>query len=335
MRKTIAAIYTNGNHRVILCTDGTKIKETGRYEQHTDDKRILWVASDEDHMTHDFPENFDIKITDYCDAGCPYCHENSTIHGKHGDLKKLEPMLNTLQAGTEVAIGGGNALAHPQLEWFLNKLKELHVFANLTINQKHVKQYQNNIRKYIADNLVNGIGISLTDSSNTEDFEIIKTFNSNVVIHVIAGILTEKDFEVLRDKKVLILGYKILRRGDTYLNSKFAEVNHNIDMLRNVWLKQLKEDYNCKFSFDCLGLEQLTPQHALDVSDEKFKHIFQGEDTDVLDEQGNIKCSTMFVDCVEMKFGRMSTQPLDMRQSFTGNEDIREIFRKSIKGYET
>lgn len=333
MRKTIAAIYTNGNHRVILCTDGTKIKETGRYEQHADDKRILWVASDEDHMTHDFPENFDIKITDYCDAGCPYCHENSTIHGKHGDLKKIEPMLNTLQAGTEVAIGGGNALAHPQLEWFLNKLKELHVFANLTINQKHVKQYQDTIRKYIADNLVNGIGISLTDSSNTEDFEIIKTFNSNVVIHVIAGILTEKDFEVLRDKKVLILGYKILRRGDAYLHSNFAEVNHNIDMLRNVWLKQLKEDYNCKFSFDCLGLEQLTPQHSLDVSDEKFKHIFQGEDTDVLDNQGRIKCSTMYIDAVNMQVARMSTAALDKRFDFTGNENIRDLFKLSIQAW--
>ena len=83
--------YTNGNHTVTIYSDGTKIKET--------------IDPKADHFTYDFPENFDIKITDQCDGGCRYCHENSTPNGKHGDLKALEPMIATLHAGTECSVG--------------------------------------------------------------------------------------------------------------------------------------------------------------------------------------------------------------------------------------
>ena len=40
--------YTNGNHKVTIYSDGTKIKET--------------IDPKADHFTYDFPENFDIKI---------------------------------------------------------------------------------------------------------------------------------------------------------------------------------------------------------------------------------------------------------------------------------
>ena len=329
--------YENGNHIVKILDDGTKIKETGHAEavclpgMKSGYKK--WVPSDEDHFTYDFPENADIKITDYCDAGCAYCHENSTIKGVHGDLRRIEKTLDSLHAGTEMAVGGGNALAHPDLIWFLEKLKSNGVLANITINQKHLRPYKDLICKLVAENLVHGIGVSLVDSSNKDDFDFIDTLGNNVVIHTIAGVLDEKDFEVLKGRKILILGYKNLRRGSSFLEKDFVNINHRMDMLRDVWLTQLRKD--CKVvSFDCLAIEQLDPKKNLNISQEAWDTLFQGADTDAKDKDGNITCATMFIDCVEMKFGRMSTQPLDMRQSFTGDEDIREIFRKSIKGYE-
>lgn len=329
--------YENGNHIVKILEDGTKIKETGHFEAvclpGMKGGYKKWLPSDEDHFTYDFPENADIKITDYCDAGCAYCHENSTIKGVHGDLRRIEKTLDSLHAGTEMAVGGGNALAHPDLIWFLEKLKSKGVLANITINQKHLRPYKDLICKLVAENLVHGIGISLVDSSNKEDFDFIDTLGNNVVIHAIAGVLDEKDFDVLKGRKILILGYKNLRRGSSFLEKDFVNVNHRMDMLRNVWLTQLKNE--CKVvSFDCLAIEQLDPKKNLNISQKAWDTLFQGADTDVKDKDGNITCATMFIDCVEMKFGRMSTQPLDMRQSFTGDEDIREIFRKSIKGYE-
>lgn len=52
--------YINGNTLVTIYNDGTKIREYNKDPQ------------------PEFPESIDLKITDYCDMGCPYCHESST-----------------------------------------------------------------------------------------------------------------------------------------------------------------------------------------------------------------------------------------------------------------
>lgn len=328
--------YENGNHIVRIFDDGTKIKETGHFEAVNlpgmKGGYKKWVPSDEDHFTYDFPENADIKITDYCDAGCAYCHENSTIKGVHGDLRRIEKTLDSLHAGTEMAIGGGNALAHPDLIWFLEKLKSKGVLANITINQKHLRPYKDLICKLVAENLVHGIGISLVDSSNKDDFDFIDTLGNNVVIHTIAGVLDEKDFEVLKGRKILILGYKNLRRGSSFLEKDFVNINHRMDMLRDVWLPMLRKE--CKVvSFDCLAIEQLDPKKTLNISQEAWDTLFQGADTDVKDKDGNITCATMYVDVTTMTVARMSTAALDKRYSFNGDENIGDLLKISTQGW--
>ena len=63
--------YLNGNVTVTLFDNGTKIQE--------------W--DDNEQPNPDYPNSMDIKITNYCNAGCSYCHEKSTINGKHADLE--------------------------------------------------------------------------------------------------------------------------------------------------------------------------------------------------------------------------------------------------------
>lgn len=329
-------VYENGNHIVRIFDDGTKIKETGRFEAVSIPGKKggykKWVPNDDDHFTYDFPENADIKITDYCDAGCAYCHENSTVKGVHGDLRKIEKMLDTLHAGTEMAVGGGNALAHPDLIWFLEKLKSRGVLANITINQNHLRPYKDLICKLVAEELVHGIGVSLVDSSNKDDFDFIDTLGNNVVIHTIAGILDEKDFEVLKGRKILILGYKDLRRGHSMLEKDFIGINHRMEMLRSVWLEQLRK--NCKVvSFDCLAIEQLDPKKTLNISREAWDTLFQGADTDVKDKDGNITCATMYIDVPNMTVARMSTAALDKRYTFNGDENIADLLKTSTQGW--
>lgn len=313
--------YTNGNHKVTIYSDGTKIKET--------------IDPKADHFTYDFPENFDIKITDQCDGGCAYCHENSTVNGKHGDLKALEPMIATLQAGTECAVGGGNALAHPDLVWFLERLKEQGVIANITINQRHLRPYKDLICKIVGDGLVHGIGISLTDASNTDDFAFIDTLGNNVVIHTIAGILSENDVAPLFGRKILILGYKDLRRGHTLLEKQSEEIQANIKWLQSLLVRIGSTNINPfkVISFDCLGIEQLNPKAMLDISDARYETLFQGSDTDVKDADGNISCATMYIDVPNMQVARMSTAALDKRYPFTGKENIHDLLQISTQGW--
>ena len=47
----------------------------------------------------------DLKITDWCDAGCAWCHEGSTLRGRHADLDEALELLSVLPAGAEIAIG--------------------------------------------------------------------------------------------------------------------------------------------------------------------------------------------------------------------------------------
>ena len=91
---SLLAKYKNGNYTVRLFSDGTKIRFTL-----------------DDEFNAMFPESIDIKITNYCDISCLMCHEDSSTKGVHGNLE--HPFLDTLVAGTELAIGGGNPLSHP------------------------------------------------------------------------------------------------------------------------------------------------------------------------------------------------------------------------------
>ena len=112
--------YKNGNYTVTIDTkNGTKIRE-----------------NDLDFFRADFPESMDIKITNRCDMGCPMCHENSTKDGVHGDIIS-ESFIDKLHPYTELAIGGGNPLEHPDLVTFLEKCKKLQLIPSMTVNQIH------------------------------------------------------------------------------------------------------------------------------------------------------------------------------------------------------
>ena len=127
--------YTNGNVFVTILSDGTKIREY-------DDSVVPSIIH---------PESIDVKITNYCDRNCKYCHEMSTTKGDHSDLTVLLDILKELPAGVELAIGGGNPLSHPNLIEFLSTLKDRGIISNITINQAHLYKYKE-ILEYLINN---------------------------------------------------------------------------------------------------------------------------------------------------------------------------------------
>ena len=50
--------YRNGNYNVTIYEDGTKVR-----------------ATKDDEFIPAFAENCDVKITDKCSVGCPFCYE--------------------------------------------------------------------------------------------------------------------------------------------------------------------------------------------------------------------------------------------------------------------
>lgn len=281
--------YKNGNFVTTILSDGTKIRET-----------------EDDEFIPSFAENMDIKICNYCDMGCKFCHEGSTINGKFGNILN-EKFVDTLHPYQEVAIGGGDATSHPDLIPFLQKLKKKKVIANMTVNQIHFEKKQELIKKLVDEKLIYGLGVSLVNP--TKHFiELIKQY-PNAVIHVINGVLKPSDIKTLENNnlKMLILGYKHLRRGNEY----FEEEQNDIET-KQQWLYENLEDIIQKFkvvSFDNLAIEQLDVKRLL--TQEEWDEFYMGDDGKV----------TYYVDMVERKFAQSSTAPFNKRYDLLDSVD--------------
>lgn len=280
--------YQNGNYRTAIYSDGTKIRET-----------------EDDAFIADFPENIDIKITNQCDMGCPMCHEDSKPDGNHGDIMNAK-FIDTLRPYTELAIGGGNALAHPDLVPFLKKLRDKHIIANLTVNQTHFMQNKEFLMTLTKQKLIYGLGVSLNKASR-EFIDAIKCFD-NAVIQVINGLITYGELEILADNdlKMLILGYKEFRRGKEFkARNPYIENNQ-------IGLKESLKDLIPRFkvvSFDNLAIEQLDVKSLM--TEEQWNEFYMGDD-------GNF---TMYIDMVTETFAKNSIAALDKRYALLDTID--------------
>lgn len=285
----LLGIYKNGNSITRIYNDGTRIRET-----------------DDNEFKFDFAENMDIKLCNRCNMGCKFCHEGSTPDGKLGDIMN-EKFIETLHPYQEVALGGGNVLEHPDLIPFLHKLRDMKVITNITLNQIHFEDNIELIDMMIKEKLIYGLGVSLVNPTD-EFIEKVQKY-SNIVIHVINGIFSENDIKKLSDKnlKLLILGYKHLRRGNDYF-----QINNNDITAKQIYLKNnLKEIINhfSVVSFDNLAIEQLNVKSLL--TEDEWKEFYQGDDG----------TSTYYIDMVDRKFAKSSTAAFNKRYDLLDSVD--------------
>lgn len=305
------ANYKNGCVDVTIYDDGTKIREW-------DDEKYGIEPELE------FPESADIKVTNFCDAGCFMCHEQSGLQGKHGNLEKLSDMIerSNLPEGIEFAIGGGNPLTTPGIEKFLEIEKSRNHIINITMNYNHISpngKYRQQTIDYLKRGLIKGLGVSVMDY-NLENFlndKELQDVSSNIVIHIIEGInsfynVKEKLFNCKwKHPKVLILGKKNFGRYGMLSEDKKAIDDKQTTIWRENILDFLKE-FNGVTSFDNLALERL------DVLSKLPKEVV---DTQWFGEEGT---HTMYLDFVKEEYGRQSTSK--DRKSI-GDKTFREIYK--------
>lgn len=273
---SIIGRYKNGDYTVTLLSDGTKIRE-----------------NDLDYFTPEKPESMDIKITNCCDMGCPMCHEDSKPDGKHGDILNI-PFLDTLLPYTELAIGGGNPLTHPDLIPFLLELNKRNLIPNMTVNQHHFLKYKDDLKKCCDNKLIYGLGISLT-SVTDELIEALEGF-PNAVIHVINGIVHPNQLKELANHgfKILILGYKEFRRGDVMYHNQSEAIEAMKTMLYNSLPRIINDKWFNVVSFDNLAIEQLNVRRLM--GEEQWNEFYLGNDGQF----------TMYVDMVNREFAKSS-----------------------------
>lgn len=281
--------YTNGNYNVHIYDDGTKIR-----------------CNNGDSFEPMFPESIDMKISNKCDRMCPYCHEQSMPDGKLANLN--HPLLDSIKPYTELALGGGNVLEHPDLVPFLTRMRDHHVICNITLHQWHFLHSFNFIKELVDANLIHGIGVSVSSNVTEGEMQLYQKI-PNLVIHVIAGIVSMDILNKLTNHglKLLILGYKDFGRGESYLkhhseiNSKIQELEDNLDELR----KHFKI-----ISFDNLAIEQL--HIRAHISPERWNKYYMGNDGQF----------TMYVDLVNNEYAKSSTS----KRYFIYSKNIDKLF---------
>lgn len=286
------AFYMNGNCAVQIFDDGTKVRDSGSEDP--------WA---------EFPESIDLKITDYCDAGCKWCHEQSTVNGSHAGIETICDIVHGLPTGVEIAIGGGNPLSHPDLFEILRRFKAQGLISNLTVNALHVRKAKDIINELRYEQLIWGLGVS-HHPGLIEDINSI--VDDNTVVHLIAGIHSPFDLRRLKAKKFLILGYKQFGFGVKYFSK---DVEWNIRKWR-YWIGPVMAKHHV--SFDNLALSQLDVR--MHATAEFWDRHFMGNDGQF----------TMYVDAVLREFAVSSTSPRHALNDLS----IREAFNQVRSNYE-
>lgn len=294
------AQYQNGNYKVSIFEDGTKIRET-------EDASFIPA----------FPEQADCKITNWCDNPIcrEFCHEKSDKSGVHGDLDLAIEIFKTWNKGIEVAIGGGSTLSHPNIIPFLQQVKDLGMIGNITFNHFHVKRQKDLINGLLSDGLIYGAGLSYLNQFRLDDVKEIFKDNNNLVFHLILGIHSIRDVKFIAQNfskaKVLLLGYKTFGNGVNYLtNNKKA-----VDAELYYWFTHIQELFeisNLTLSFDNLSIKQLNLKRFFTT--DKWNKFYQGDDG----------THSFYMDFVKKEFAQSSTS--STRYKMDKNSNIRDMF---------
>lgn len=288
--------YLNGNYIV-------KVSEYGN-SFFAISKRALRIGED---LISEFPDSIDLKISNRCSNGCPFCHESSTPEGDILNLERTKEVLSQLpKKPIEIAIGGGNVLeCLDETEDILDWISEMEFHARLTLSIKDLKSTGNprtdeRIAELISTK-IGGLGISIT-SGNTKlsihDTDIGKLLgfaNPMTVYHVIAGITPVKVIKSIlegpRKDSVLVLGYKQWGRA---LGTNLPDMKP----LKEYLAKVIETSSSLgTLGFDNLAIEQLGVKEM--IGEKTWKGIYLGDEG---------SCS-MYVDAVKGEFAKTSRSP--------------------------
>ena len=178
----------------------------------------------------------------------------------------------------------------------------------MTVNQIHFEKNFDFIMQLVDSKLIYGLGISLVNPTNSF-IEKVKQI-PNAVIHIINGIVTENQLNALKGNnlKVLILGYKIFRRGEKLYEKEHEKIDFNKTFLYSKIKEIISDGWFNVISFDNLAIEQLDIKNTM--TEKEWEEFYLGDDG-IGDD---FNSASMYVDMVERKFAKnsCSTERFDL-----------------------
>lgn len=335
--------YRNGNYIVTRDNPASSMK-----------KRCFRVGED---FEPEFPDSIDLKISGRCSTGCSYCHEDSKADGKLANYEDLVSHLSVLprEASIEIAIGGGNILEDKESRnLFCRLARYLYDQGKpiaVTINENEFTEENVRFLKNIpaveysevdedtkmAAIPIN-IGVSLGPGiTRTRLLEILTLYvnyfdcwsNCSCVFHIILGMFPldllkdllyqELETRPFNTMRVLFLGFKQFGRAqNTSLPkeiSNFENIIKEYILKSDIKLKEETDPYtktrHTVIGFDNLAIEQLKFEKAM--TKPTFESVYMGNE---------FSCS-MYIDGVEGKYAKSSTDPKENRVDWNSCDIIK------------
>jgi MoaA/NifB/PqqE/SkfB family radical SAM enzyme len=187
----------------------------------TTGSRLIWSFNDT-KCEPSHPISVDIKVTNKCNFGCPYCYQNSTPEGKESATSDWEiaEYLRNIRI-FEVSIGGGEPTLWDGLNMLIEDLYNSDIVPNFTTrNYEWLKSNPSTISR------VGQIGVSV---STIEDVMLVNSIvtmhcidKKKIVPQITLGVIKEEDFAKLYkfikdlDYKISLVGFKTTGRGEKY-----------------------------------------------------------------------------------------------------------------------
>lgn len=166
-----------------------------------------------------YPELCDIKITDWCDMGCKFCYQDSTLLGRHATMNNMKIIATQLGKAKvyEVALGGGETTGHPHFIEILQMFRDHNIIPNFTTKKPAM------VRKYWNDigHLIGGFAYSAENAAQVKSAgKLLRNIpNDKASLHYVMGLGDKEHFKnYLRaaseiNWRVTLLGYKTTGRG--------------------------------------------------------------------------------------------------------------------------
>lgn len=255
----------------------------------------------------DLPELVDLKITDYCPVGCPFCYQGSTTGGQHASLEQITRVADALREIKvfEVALGGGEPTLHPDFEKILRLFRDRHIVPNFTTKlapkREHVELCGSFAYSATSPDEVRALRASLSDGkTGLEGFALNQKATIQCVLGAVSLATLIKIISAANAGSgypVTLLGFKSQHRGKTFKPAPY-DARECLDALIGLNLSHVGIDTALAVEFEAELKAREVPSWMYSTKEGKF---------------------SMYIDLVEGKMGPSSycddSQYVPLRES--------------------
>lgn len=244
------------------------------------------------------PELVDLKITNFCPFGCPFCYQSRTISGKHAPLSDITDIIYELgkMEVLEIAFGGGEPTLHPDFTEIAEECRKNHIVPNFTTrNYKWLEKNIDWVKKTCGS-----VALSVDPDNYYKTTGIYRELSKempSISMQLVMGTIERDDYKrFLREckefDKLVLLGFKEVGEGINYPRKNY-----------DWWLDDTKKSKLASIGIDTA----LASEYKQKLKDHEISERLY------FTEEGKY---SMYIDIVEKKMGRSSYHQLESFAQF-------------------